>query len=137
MHPNQKLIMDWIEAKKQLDHWKKVEDSYRTMVMEVFYNYDEDILKEGSDSKKLPNGTKLTATYTINRKLSNKNGETRDLLDNLVACYGDSIEDCIKWEPKLAIGKFKKLPENIQKQFDKVLTEKPGKPQLKLVVEDE
>jgi len=128
------LIMKWNEAQNALAAAKEAESELRKQVIAECFPVEAD--HEGTENVELGEGWKLKSIFKLNRRLANKNGETEKVLDTMEATgeEGKFIADrLVKWEPKLSMTEYKKLPTKFKKMIDGVLTATPGAPSVSLV----
>lgn len=122
-------IAEWVRLKAQLDSVKASEMLMRKRIFGAFFPDP----REGSNNFVLPDERKLTATHVIDRQIDpaalQVYGKKWQDEKNPLAAMGSTL---IKWEPKLVIKPYRELTDENRKEFDNVLTIKPGSPQLKL-----
>ena len=128
------LIMQWHEAQQTLAQAKEVESQLRKEVLAECFAVEADF--EGTENVDLGEGYKLKSVFKLNRRLANKNGETDKALTKIekLGEAGEFVADrLVKWEPKLSMTEYKKLPNNMRKIIDEVITAAPGAPSISLV----
>lgn len=128
------LIMEWNEAKSALDAAKEKESELRKRMVDECFPHNPD--SEGTENLELGEGWKLKTVFKQNRRLGNKNGETDKALTKIekMGAEGEIIADrLVKWEPKLSLSEYKKLPAKMKKIIDDVITTAPGTPTVSLV----
>lgn len=133
------MIMEWDEAKKELEHWKAKEMGLRLQLNSDAAMFDPSVEK-GTLNFMLGNGFKLSCVRKLNINVENKNGEAFVLMQELTE-HPDTVvahlaKELFKWSPELRISKLQELEKHdvvAWKRVKTILTEKPASPELKLV----
>ena len=122
----QEDLNTWAQMQVQLSNLKTAEMLLRQKIFKHFFTAPT----EGTNTAPLSEGWVLKATYPITRKVE---------MPLLVAAAPDLrnagiiVEDLIRNVPELVISKYRTLtPEQVQ-LVDRVLTVKPGSPQMEIV----
>lgn len=124
------LIMQWEQAKTELDNWKIKELELRTkLVEENFINED------GTQNLELGGGWKLKAVIKTNYSFTSKEALDKQLdkLERLGPEGKFVAERIVTYSPKLSLSEYKKLDNKFKKIIDEVVVTKPAAPTLELV----
>lgn len=133
-------LAKWYNLKKQLADVKTAEILLRTRIFKFFFPTPE----EGTNTHPLKDGTgaELKAVHTIDRKVDE--GELEALKAALAEAATDDknnlhglefdFDKLIVWKPELKIAEYRKLSEAQREVFDRVLTVKPGSPQVDIKI---
>jgi len=123
----QKDLNDWYELSAQLEKIKAAEMVARMTVFNRCFPH----AVEGTNKLSLGNGWELNATYPITRKVdvAMLTAQANHLREDLKI----PLDDVIVQKPELSVSAYRKLTEDQRREFDLVLTVKPGSPQMKLV----
>ncbi len=113
----------WIDAKAQLDHWKKVEKEMRETICEHFLEG-----KTVGVHTFHPTGFKVKATKKITTSLDGK------VLSAMWDDLSDAEQGCVTFKPTLVAGKYKQCGNH--ETLDQALVTKPAMPTLSIEVED-
>ena len=128
------LILKWNEAQKTLAEAKAIEMELRYEVTATCFPVEADF--EGTENVDLGEGWKLKSVFKLNRRLANSKGETDKALTKIEKLGADGefvAERLVKWKPELSLSEYKKLPNNMRKIIDDVITATPGSPSLSLI----
>lgn len=133
-------LSKWYLLKKQLADVKTAESLMRSRIAKFFFPTPD----EGTNNHPLKDGTGavLKMVHTIDRKVDE--GELEALREALAKAE-DNREDnlhgmefdftkLIVWKPELKISEYRKLSDAQRQVFDRVLTVKPGMPQLNIEI---
>lgn len=132
------LIAAWRNAKQALDNAIQLERTLRDQVVEACFPN----AGEGTSNLDIGMGYKLKVTVKINRNLTNGEGQTDDVLDEITKLGNEGAfiaERLVGWTPKLSLTEYKKLEQSnpthvkIKNMIDKVVTSSPGAPSLEMV----
>lgn len=128
--------MAWVEAKAALAEGKKLEADLRKKVLaECFPESQTGEPVSGVSTLELGNDYRLKADFKLSYKLSNLDDVSK-VLDVIANTFdeGDFIaKKLVKYEPKLSLADYKKLPDNIRSVFDEVLTVTQAAPTVTFV----
>lgn len=125
----EQLARNWYSAKQSLDYWKDQEEKLRKQVIDSAF---KTTARNGTKRVNLNDGVKLKAVFNNTLKLD-KDPIKEDYSHLQAALQGVNpqiLNKLIKWEPKVSTSEYKKLTDSEQTIVDKVLTIKPGTPQL-------
>lgn len=125
------VMAEWGKLAQQLEDLKTLEAAYRMAVYEIQFPECE----EGTNRLELGNGYSLKCVAKLNYTLANKNGETEAALDELEKTgeQGKFLADrLVKWSPDLSVKEYRDLDPKYKTIIDKVLTIKPGTPQMEI-----
>jgi hypothetical protein len=144
----EKAIRTWLVNKQQLANYKEVEMASRVTVTDMLFPTPS----RGTQRYSLGNGyaVKLVQTYIYNLGSADKlkgdgtkykvRDQVDDVLDKIEKLeLGPEvdfiIERLIKWSPEVSISEYEKLADSavglkVRDEIDKILTVKPGSPQL-------
>jgi hypothetical protein len=133
------LIMEWDEAKKELEHFKAKEMALRLQLNADAAMFDP-LVEKGTLNFMLGNGFKLSCVRKININVENKNGEAFTLMEELDKSEDPVIKhlakDLFKWSPELRVSKLVELEAHdaaTAKRVRMILTEKQASPEMKLI----
>ncbi len=115
----------WIDAKKQLDHWKKAEMELR---VKLSSSVIPSVSSVGTHNFDLGH-------YSIKVVVNMRTTIDADLLDIVWDSLSAEEKDCVKFKPTLKKREFDNLP-NItagRTQLDDTITLKPAPPTLSIV----
>ena len=130
------LIMKHQEAVKVLAAAKEAELAARKAVLTTVFNFDENVLRSGTENVELGGGYKLKAVFKINYSLDNTNEGVDKALTKIekTGTEGKFIaERLVKWKPELSLSEYKQLPQKFKDIIDDVLKASEGTPSLELV----
>ena len=129
-----KDLADWYVVKKRMAVDKAAEAMMRSRIFKFFFPTPE----EGTNTHPLKDGTgaELKAVYNIDRKVDE--GEL-EALKAAMAEEGSNLpqfklDELIVWKPELKIAAYRKLSEEDQQVFDRILVVKPGMPQVDIKI---
>lgn len=125
------LLQQWHDMAQKLDAMKESEANLRAACVKAFFGMPA----EGINNLELGRGYKLKCVGKINYNLGGST-EVVGALEAIAAINDEGkfiAERLVKWEPKLSISEYRKLPEMFKLILDKVLTTKPGSPQLEII----
>ena len=122
----QKLAL-WEQITKQAAELAAQEKTLRQELFDHFFPAP----KEGVNDFELNAGYLLKGTYKINRNIEE---ESLEHTFKRIEDEGHTIDRgaIVEYKPKLILGAYKKLPQDIRLLFDNTLTIKPGLPELKI-----
>ena len=121
---NTEKLLEWQEAKKQLDHFKKLEVKMRKEILEeLFPSAGEGTLNTSIGNIIVKGGFKYNASLD------------RDALQ--IADLTDEEAECINWAPSLSKTKYSELEPSQRKSLDGCLTFKPALPTLTIKIEED
>ena len=129
MSPNDRLLMEWMEAKETLELAKKKEVLLRNMVVNAFFKNKQ---KEGTNNYELGNGytLKLKQNYIFSFV---DNLPVEEMLAKLSALGFEDGEKYIKFKPSLVLTEYRKLEGDKKIAFDTMLEIKQSLPSIELV----
>lgn len=129
MTQNDRLLMEWMDAKETLELAKKKEVLLRNMVANAFFKNEQ---KEGTNNYELGNGyiLKLKQNYIFSfvDKLP-----VEEMLAKLSALGFEDGEKYIKFKPSLVLTEYRKLEGDRKIAFDTMLEIKQSLPSIELV----
>lgn len=133
-------LAKWFLLKKQLAEVKAAESLMRSRIAKFFFPTPE----EGTNNHPLKDGTGavLKLVHSIDRKVDEAE------LEALKAALADAetnpesnlrgmefdFDKLIVWKPELKTAEYRKLSEAEVQVFDRVLTVKPGSPQVDIKI---
>lgn len=128
MSSNDRILMQWVEAKEELELAKKKEVLLRNMVVNAFFKEQ----KEGVNNYELGNGyvLKLKQNY-IHSFVDNL--PASEMLAKLSALGFEDGEKYIKFKPSLVLTEYRKLEGDKKIAFDTMLEIKQSLPSIELV----
>ena len=116
----------WYEAKLALDAAKKNEAELRKQVLQSqFEEANSSGPVSGTRKKDLGGGYTLKADFKLAYKLENKNRELENCLEAIANSFEEGnyiARNLVKWKPELSLTEYKKLPDDVKKVFDEVVT---------------
>ena len=120
------LLIEWQEAKKQLDHYKEVEKQLRDQISESVFP-DKQI---GTNTVELGNGwkAKLVAGQTFN--VTGSYDEVMDVEEKLPERISELL---FKWSAKLDKRTYDSLPDDEKRLVNEVITIKDKAPTFSIV----
>lgn len=130
------LILEWREKQAQLSKLKDEEMALRKQVLGELFSFDPEVLREGTENFELGQGYKVKAVFKIDYKLNNENDAVDKVLTKMEKAGAEGAvlaERLVKWEPKLSISEYKKLPDKFRKLIDEIVTTKEATPSVELV----
>ena len=128
MNSNDRILMQWIEAKEALDLAKKKEALLRNMVVNAFFKEQ----KEGTNNGELGNGYVLKLKQNYIRSFVD-NLPVEEMLAKLAALGFEDGEKYIKFKPSLVLTEYRKLEGDRKIAFDTMLEIKASLPSIELV----
>lgn len=128
MNSNDRILMQWIEAKEALDLAKKKEALLRNMVVNAFFKEQ----KEGTNNCELGNGYVLKLKQNYIRSFVD-NLPAEEMLAKLTALGFEDGEKYIKFKPSLVLTEYRKLEGDRKIAFDTMLEIKASLPSIELV----
>lgn len=114
------LLSSYLDAKAQLDHFKKLESELRIELLERCFGPDN---PAGTVNTTVGNYA-VKGTFKMNIRLSEE--EFYDIQDDLT----DAEAMCVRMKPTLVLGDYNKL-DNTSK-LDECLTVSPGMPSVSI-----
>ena len=129
MTQNDRLLMEWMDAKEALELAKKKEVLLRNMVANAFFKNEQ---KEGTNNCELGNGyvLKLKQNYIFSFV---DNLPVEEMLAKLSALGFEDGEKYIKFKPSLVLAEYRKLDGDRKIAFDTMLEIKQSLPSIELV----
>lgn len=131
-------VRDWLEASRQLAHWKNEENRLRLAVIARNFPTHKD---EGTENFQLDaEGYALKAVFKFNYNLNNRDDAVDKALTKLEKASEEGkfiAERLVKWKPEISVTEWRNLDPKYAKLFDGVLTVSPGTPSLEFVVPKE
>jgi len=127
-------LKDWYLVKDELSKLKQQEALMRSRIFK-FYFKDP---KEGTNDHEVGDGTGavIKGGYVINRKIDpgalDALREAQRVPDSNAPKI--NIDELVKYNPELAISKYRELTAEEQLWFDQALIIKPGAPTLEVVI---
>lgn len=118
------LLREWDAENKTLAAAVLKEKDLRARVLAAFSQYGDDELKSGVENVDIGGGYDLKMEHKLSYKLD------KDRLDDALEAIeklanGELLaERLVKFTPELAVGEYKKLPDEAKKIIDGVLTVK-------------
>ena len=128
MNSNDRILMQWVEAKEALDLAKKKEALLRNMVVNSFFKEQ----KEGTSNCQLGNGYVLKLKQNYIRSFVD-NLPVEEMLAKLSALGFEDGEKYIKFKPSLVLTEYRKLEGDRKIAFDTMLEIKASLPSIELV----
>lgn len=128
MTPNDKLLMEWMDAKETLELAKKKEALLRNMVVNAFFKEQ----KEGTNDCELGNGYILKLKQNYIRSFVD-NLSVKETLAKLSALGFEDGEKYVKFKPSLVLTEYRKLEGDRKIAFDTMLVVKQSLPSIELV----
>ena len=128
MTPNDRLLMEWLEAKEALELAKKKEALLRNMVVNAFFKEQ----KEGTNDCELGNGYVLKLKQNYIRSFVD-NLSVKETLAKLSALGFEDGEKYVKFKPSLVLTEYRKLEGDRKIAFDTMLVVKQSLPSIELV----
>lgn len=119
---NKLTVKNWIDAKKQVDHWKKVEVEYRNKLLDdiqIKKSYVGTLHKTWGEYN-------ITATYKTNKSVDS---------DALKAIWDDMSKDeqsAFQYKPSIVLSKYKDVSES--DNVASCVIEKPAQGSLSLKI---
>lgn len=132
-------VFRWYEMQDQLDKLKKSETLLRSHIFKgLFKSPTEGVntlpLTDLYALSGMPDdGHVIKGTYKINRSVD-KAALTANQADIREKHPSIKLDEVIEWKPELRIGAYKKLTAEEQLIIDRLLTIKPGMPELEVVL---
>lgn len=121
----------WQAAAADLARLKVVELQYRlAVIQQAPFDHEK---KEGSQSIKLPDGSRLAVTMPINYSVAKDKQVVQAAIAQLYELNPAACVDLIDWEPKLSVAAYKALSEQERAIIAAIVIAKPGTPQLEVV----
>lgn len=129
MTQNDRLLMEWMDAKEALELAKKKEVLLRNMVANAFFKNEQ---KEGTNNYELGNGytLKLKQNYIFSFV---DNLPVEEMLAKLSALGFEDGEKYVKFKPSLVLTEYRKLEGDRKIAFDTMLEIKQSLPSIELV----
>ena len=128
MTPNDRLLMEWVDAKEALELAKKKEALLRNMVVNAFFKEQ----KEGTNDCELGNGYTLKLKQNYIRSFVD-NLSVKEMLAKLSALGFEDGEKYVKFKPSLVLTEYRKLEGDRKIAFDTMLVIKQSLPSIELV----
>ena len=128
MTPNDRLLMEWMDAKETLELAKKKEALLRNMVANAFFKEQ----KEGTNDCQLGNGYVLKLKQNYIRSFVD-NLSVEEMLAKLSALGFEDGEKYVKFKPSLVLTEYRKLEGDRKIAFDTMLEIKASLPSIELV----
>ena len=129
MNSNDRILMQWVEAKEALDLAKKKEALLRNMVANAFFKNEQ---KEGTNDCELGNGYILKLKQNYVRSFVD-NLSVKETLAKLSALGFEDGEKYVKFKPSLVLTEYRKLEGDRKIAFDTMLEIKASLPSIELV----
>ena len=115
------IINEWIEAKKKLDEYKKLESELRMSILTtVWPNSHEGIFKKEIE------GIEIKGTFENSAKIDVAE------LEQLEESMTEDELDCITYKPSLSMTKYKALADEERETLDECISFKPAMPTLSI-----
>lgn len=131
-HNIQPLIESWYSTQLELKQLRKREVELRLEIVETLSTGE---ITEGTERIGIGHGKDLKITHKLTYKLD----ETDQLdlaLDKVAKVMGEEIADrLVNFKPTLSVSEFKKLDDDVLKEFSKFVTTIPGTPSIEIVDE--
>jgi hypothetical protein len=123
-------INAWQEAQRTMREYRELELQLRAEVMAFAWPSYQNAPTAGTFRTDVASGYKLAYEQSFSYTLK----DTRDAqIEAILANFPKSTADLlVKFEPKLSVSNYKKLPPDQQRLFTPVLTIKPDAPKLTL-----
>lgn len=128
MSSNDRILMQWVEAKEELELAKKKEALLRNMVVNAFFKEQ----KEGMNDCQLGNGYVLKLKQNYIRSFVD-NLSVKETLAKLSALGFEDGEKYVKFKPSLVLTEYRKLEGDRKIAFDTMLVVKQSLPSIELV----
>lgn len=128
MTQNDRLLMEWMDAKEALELAKKKEALLRNMVANAFFKEQ----KEGTNDCQLGNGYVLKLKQNYIRSFVD-NLSVEEMLAKLSALGFEDGEKYVKFKPSLVLTEYRKLEGDRKIAFDTMLVVKQSLPSIELV----
>lgn len=128
MSSNDRILMQWVEAKEELELAKKKEVLLRNMVVNAFFKEQ----KEGVNNYELGNGYVLKLKQNYIHSFVDKLPAS-EMLAKLSALGFEDGEKYIKFKPSLVLTEYRKLEGDKKIAFDTMLEIKQSLPSIELV----
>lgn len=128
MTQNDRLLMEWMDAKEALELAKKKEALLRNMVVNAFFKEQ----KEGTNDCQLGNGYVLKLKQNYIRSFVD-NLSVEEMLAKLSALGFEDGEKYVKFKPSLVLTEYRKLEGDRKIAFDTMLVVKQSLPSIELV----
>lgn len=132
------MVLEWDQAKKQLDIVKAKEIELRRKIVFECGRFTAQ-KQEGAETLDLGSGWKLKATKKINYSVANKDGEAFDVLAKLTAMGSETVsflaEKLFSFDARLSTTNYKELGRvnsDAQRLVNQIVTTKEGTPELEL-----
>lgn len=136
------MLGQWYHLQGQLSEVKAKEMELRNKIVQAYF---PDGLKEGVNSRDMPEGWVLKATGSVNRKI--EQASILAVSEELKEHYGIDAGEYIKYKPELDLpayrgmvkavdsssGKTQEVNKKILKTFEQLLIISDGSPQVELV----
>lgn len=126
----QEEINEWYNLCKEIEAFKEAKIVREMELRKKIFGFFFQEPKEGVNDYPMTGGYVMKGTYKIERKLKVE----------LLSAHSEELheaelpmKDLIKLVPTLVLAAYKKLREDQQKLFDKVLETKPASPSLEIV----
>lgn len=122
-------LAEWYKMQQKLAKLKSAEALLRNKIFKGLFLAPT----EGTNKHQLNDGTGavLKATHVINRSVDEG---ALDALKEELRNKKIKTADLIRYKPELVISEYRKLTDEEQKLFDRVLIVKPGTPQMEIVI---
>ncbi len=128
------LISLWRDADLRQRKARTEELELRSRIIKEVFGFDPSVTSPddyaGTHYAHLPNGWSLKSENKIDYKLTNKNGETDKVLEDIPSHIAAML---VKWEPSLSVSVYKMLTNEQQKTLLPALTIKNATPSFSLV----
>lgn len=124
--PYLQLLSEWEEIKREMDALKVKELDKRLLLCAgAFANP-----KEGTNTHKLPDGRKVVAKYTTNRKIDEAALQSALTAVREAGCANH--DRLVRMKPELAKAEWNTLSDEMKLLFSPAVIATPGTPQLEI-----
>lgn len=118
----------WIKIKDDLARIQALEMQYRLALIDSgFFDRSK---TEGSESIKLPDGSRLSVSKPINYSVAKDKPTVNAAVAALFAVNPGAAAAVIDWKPELSVSAYKALTPDERLLIAPIISSKPGTPQL-------
>lgn len=121
----EELVAERVEAKKSED---AAAAARREIDQQIAALLSDATKPEGTISQKLPDGKKVSVTYTINRKVDS------EALQTAWAKLPLDVQNLFRWKAEISVSELRKLDEKSTLTASKFFDSKPGSPSVKIEI---
>lgn len=130
------LLKKHMDATIALAAAKKLESDLRMEVLRELFDYDENILRSGTENIDLGDKWVCKAEFKTTYKLNDKDYAVEKMLDKLEGMGEEGMflaERMVKFKPELSISEYKTLSPKYKAIVDTIVTTKNGLPTISIV----